>query len=146
MGMMDRFLNLIGFEEVEQPGEEAQNRGTHEEDTSRRRSTVKAPVVSLPNPRQPNMRVVVMEPKSMEESQLVADHLKARRPVVLNLEGVDKDLAQKFLNFLGGTVYALDGTMQRVGTSIFLFAPSNVEISLKEREELRERGLGIWSK
>lgn len=141
---MDKFLNVIGFEEVE----ESEGRSSAEEkvtnlmDDPQRKK--RGSLVSLPGPRA--MRVVVCEPKSFEEVQPIADHLKAKRPVILNLEEMDKDLAQRFLNFLSGTIYALDGTMQRIGTGIFLFTPSNVEVTLREREELKEHGMSMWNR
>lgn len=97
-------------------------------------------LVSLPGGR--TLRVVVAEPKSFDEVQPIADQLKERRPVVINLESVDKETGQKFLNFLSGTIYALDGTMQRVSTSIFVFAPNNVEIALRDGESARAASYG----
>ena len=136
MNLVDRFLNLIGFEEDE-PEEEPV--AFAEERTSTKK---KPPLVSLPGGGRP-LRVVVCEPVSFDEVQWIADQLKARRPVVLNLEGMDKDLAQKILNFLSGCIYTLDGSMQRVGTGIFLLTPPNVEVAMDEvQEAARERADG----
>jgi cell division inhibitor SepF len=92
------------------------------------------------------MRLVVAEPRSFEEVQPIADQIKERRPVVINLESVDKETAQKFLNFLSGTIYALDGSMQRISASIFLFAPANVEIALRDSEREEITRPGIWGR
>lgn len=133
MGVVDKFLNLIGFEEVEGP--EAPMEDVGPDATTRRR---RGSLVSLPGPR--TMRMVVAEPKGFEEAQAMTDHLKQKRPVIVNLESMDKDAAQRFIHFLSGAIYALDGSMQRVGSGIFLFVPSNVEVTLREREDVRERG------
>lgn len=127
MKLVDRMLGIMGFEEEEEPMEgSAMDPDTQESARKRRNS-----LVSLPSSHK-SMRVVVTEPASFEEVQEIADQLKARRPVILNLEGMDKDQAQRVLNFLSGSIYALDGTMKRVGTGIFLFAPPNVEVSMDE--------------
>jgi len=83
-------------------------------------------LVSLPGRGQ--WQVVAIAPESFDDVQMIADHLKERRPVILNLQLVDKDVAQKILNFLSGTVYALDGNMHRIGTGVLFFSPNNVEL------------------
>lgn len=144
MGVVDRILGFMGIESIEDEDEGMEpSRPEHDEVRQHsRREVAPAPeehnrprrsaLVSLPGGR--TMRVVVAEPRSFDEVQPIADQLKERRPVVINLESVDKETGQKFLNFLSGTIYALDGTMQRVSTSIFVFAPANVEIALRDGE------------
>jgi len=133
MGLMSKLMGLIGIEEVEEEPE-AEPLLQHEEHRPRKTS-----LVSLPGGGRP-VRVIVSEPTSFDEVQAIADQLKGRRPVIVNLESMDKDPAQRLLHFLSGTIYALDGQMQRISTSIFLFAPPNVEVALRERsEEKREQ-------
>ncbi len=145
MGLMDKLMNLIGIEEVEEEPEvesvAAQPR-TSVEPRGRKTS-----LVSLPGGGRP-VRVVVADPTSFDEVQSIADQLKGRRPVIVNLEAMDKEPAQRLLHFLSGTIYALDGQMQRISTSIFLFAPPNVEVALREqREETpKERTVGLFGK
>jgi len=91
------------------------------------------------------MRVVVMEPTSFEEAQNIADQLKSRRPVIVNLENAEKMLAKRIVDFISGTTYALNGNMQKVGNGIFLFVPTNVDISGEMRDELKDKGL-FWQK
>jgi len=85
-------------------------------------------LVSLPGQTRASFKVLVVEPRSFDEVQTICDQLKSRRPVILNLEGLDKDLAQRILNFLNGAVYALGGETQRVSTSIFFFAPPGTDV------------------
>lgn len=149
MSVMDRILGFMGIEsiddDVEEEGEGAEMAPPRGRESGRpygpaRQEAVnmeehhprRSALVSLPGGR--TLRVVVAEPKSFDEVQPIADQLKERRPVVINLESVDKETGQKFLNFLSGTIYALDGTMQRVSASIFVFAPNNVEIAMRDGE------------
>lgn len=138
----DRLLGLIGFEMEEVEEEErplpspapAHDQVVEEwvEDLphgGKKRGTL----VSLPGQKQ--VKVVVVEPRSFEEVQSIADHLKSRRPIILNLEVTDKEQAQRILNFLSGCIYALGGEMQRISNGIFFFAPSNVDISLMRRSK-----------
>ncbi|MCL1919325.1 MAG: cell division protein SepF [Peptococcaceae bacterium] len=100
-----------------------------------------SPVVSIHTQKQ--VRVVVVEPKAFDESQNIAEHLKSHRTVVLNLEKTDHALAQRIIDFVSGTTYALNGNMQKVGKSIFLFVPNNVDISGDLSFRMSENGL-IW--
>ncbi len=86
-----------------------------------------ASVVSIHTQKQ--VRVMVAEPVSFEEAQGIAEHLKARKSVILNLEKADIHLSQRIVDFISGTTYALGGNMQKVGNGIFLFVPNNVDIS-----------------
>ena len=100
-----------------------------------------SPVVSIHTQKQ--VRVVVVEPKAFDESQNIAEHLKSHRTVVLNLEKTDSALAQRIIDFVSGTAYALNGNMQKVGKAIFLFVPNNVDISGDLSFRMSENGL-IW--
>ena len=142
MGLMDKLMNLIGIEEVEEEPEVEPVVQRSVEPRGRKTS-----LVSLPGGGRP-VRVVVADPTSFDEVQSIADQLKGRRPVIVNLESMDKDPAQRLLHFLSGTIYALDGQMQRISTSIFLFAPPNVEVALREprEESAKERTVNLFGK
>jgi len=141
MGIMDKLMNLIGIEEVEEePEVEPVVRRSPEVEPRARKTSL----VSLPGGGKA-VRVVVADPKSFDEVQSLADQLKSRRPVIVNLEAMEKDQAQSVLHFLSGTIYALDGQMQRISTSIFLFAPPNVEVALRDpHEEPKEKAQGLF--
>lgn len=76
-----------------------------------------------------DMEVTVIRPTTMENTREIADTLLANCTVVLNLEGIDVDLAQRIIDFAGGTCYAIGGSLQKVSSYIFILTPSNVEIS-----------------
>ena len=73
-------------------------------------------------------KMVVIEPKSLDECRKLVDNLRARKPVIINLERTETDLARKMFDFLGGATYALSGTVQRINPNIYIFAPNNVNI------------------
>ena len=73
-------------------------------------------------------KMVVIEPKSLDECRKLVDNLRARKPVIINIERVETDLARKMFDFLGGATYALSGTVQRINQNIYIFAPQNVNI------------------
>jgi cell division inhibitor SepF len=89
----------------------------------------------------PAARVHVMEPKGFNDAQEVGDRLKAGQPVILNLQGVDRDLQRRLIDFSSGLAYALSGTMAKAADQVFLLTPSNVEVSEEEKERLQARGL-----
>jgi cell division inhibitor SepF len=74
-------------------------------------------------------KVVLFEPRVYSDAQEIADHLKSRKAVVINLQQIPHDQAKRIVDFLSGTVYAIGGDIQRVGTNIFLCTPDNVEVS-----------------
>ena len=76
-----------------------------------------------------SMEVCVVKPSSMDETREIADTLLDRCTVVLNLEGIDVDIAQRIIDFSSGACYALDGRLQKISSYIFILTPANVEIS-----------------
>ena len=73
-------------------------------------------------------RMVVIEPKSIDECRKLIDNLRNNKPIIINLEKVETDLARKMFDFLSGATYALRGNIQRINQNIYLFAPHNVNI------------------
>lgn len=78
---------------------------------------------------QRQLEIVVLQPKTFDDARAVADYLKMRRPVVVNLRGTHTDLARRIVDFTSGVTYALDGHLLRVGEEIFLFTPQHVGIT-----------------
>jgi cell division inhibitor SepF len=89
----------------------------------------------------PATRVHVMDPKGFNDAQEVGDRLKAGQPVILNLQGVERDLQRRMIDFSSGLAYALNGTMSKAAEQVFLLTPSDVEVSDEEKERLQARGL-----
>lgn len=91
-------------------------------------------------------KVVVMQPERFDDTQDICDHLKNKKPIVVNLEALEKDVAQRVIDFLSGSVYALDGNIQKVSSEIFIVAPNNVDIMGEFNDELKNRGVFPWAK
>ena len=139
MGKFSKLLNAIGipteeeYEEVEEVVYEKEPAST---------GFKRGKVVNINATTQ--YQVVVVQPEDFNEAKEIADHLKDRKPVVINLELMDKDSAQKIFDFLNGAIYALGGNVQKVATNIYLIAPYNVAIMGDFRDELKSKGL-LWS-
>lgn len=86
------------------------------------------------------MKVVIIKPECYEDAQEICDQIKTKRPVVVNLEKVPFPIAQRIMDFLSGTCYSLEGSIQRVANNIFVIAPENVDISAHFKEELKTKG------
>lgn len=130
---MNKMLNLVGFETEEE----------YEEDFVDEVVDYEPPVIDRFNERRSSrvvkmhnssaqMRVVVMQPESFDEARDITNHLKSRKPIVVNLESVDKAVARRVIDFLSGAVYALDGDIQKISNGIFIIAPNNVDIMSDE--------------
>ncbi|WP_040948453.1 cell division protein SepF [Gorillibacterium massiliense] len=134
MGVMNKFLNIIGLREEEDMPEDHRSVDEPEEIETNpfEQRKVKGNVVSIHS--QKSVRVVLNEPRSYEDTQEIADHLRSRRPVIVNLQRVRPDQGKRIVDFLSGTVYALSGTISKIGPQIFLCTPDSVEIqgSIKE--------------
>ena len=73
-------------------------------------------------------KLILLEPRAYSESQQIADHLKNRHTVVVNLKRVTADQAKRIVDFLSGTIYAIGGDLQKIGGGIFLCTPKNINV------------------
>lgn len=80
-------------------------------------------------------KMMLLEPRAYSESQQIADYLKARNAVVVNLKRVTPDQAKRIVDFLSGTIYAIGGDLEKLGGGIFLCTPNNVNVEGKITEE-----------
>ena len=81
-------------------------------------------------------KMILLEPRAYSESQQIADYLKSKNTVVVNMKRVTPDQAKRIVDFLSGTVYAIGGDLQKIGTGIFLCTPKNIPVegSISEEE------------
>ncbi|WP_410514529.1 cell division protein SepF [Paenibacillus sp. BR2-3] len=131
MGVMNRFMNFLGLQEEEEVVEREQISSRDEEDyepvpVETRKNQRGGNVVSIHS--QKNVKVVLYEPRSYDEAQEIADHLRSHRTVVINLQRVRNDQAMRIIDFISGTVYALGGGISKIGGNIFMCTPDTVEI------------------
>lgn len=141
MGVMNRFMNFLGLQEEEEiveretfPGQDEPEFETPSFET--RRNQKGNNVVSIHS--QKNVKVILYEPRSYDEAQEIADHLRSHRSVVVNLQRVRNDQAMRIIDFLSGTIYALSGSISKIGGNIFLCTPDTVEIQGAITEILTE--------
>lgn len=99
-------------------------------------------VVNHPNSR--GYEVMVIEPRSFEESLEIVNNLRQRKSVVLNLHLLDNEQSQRIVDFLSGATHALDGNQQKIGEGVFIFTPNNIAI---QSETERSRGIrdAFWN-
>lgn len=136
---MDKMMGFMGLDDEtmydEEQLQQTQNQSQHFEE--QRLSKRKGTVVNLHTQRQ--VQVVLAEPKSYDEVQDIADNLKNQRTVIVNLENTDADLSRRVIDFMSGTTYALNGSVQKVGKNIFLFVPNNVEITNELKQQVKDK-------
>ena len=80
-------------------------------------------------------KMILLEPRAFSESQQIADYLKARNTVVVNLKRVTPEQAKRIIDFLSGTLYAISGTLQKLGNGIYLCTPKNVTVDGRISDE-----------
>lgn len=143
-GLFNKLKMLVGIEEIE---DEEEYEDEEPVQIPERKPVEMRPVYSQPkiesnkdnrvvamqnlqNQRITNQfKMVVIEPKAFDESPKLVDNLRARKPVIINLEKLDSDVARKIFDFLSGATYALNGNVQKIANNIFIFAPENVDVS-----------------
>lgn len=96
--------------------------------------TQQTPPVSSAN----GMKMVVYQPMSYEDAQNIVDNLRARKPVIVNMVDLERECAQRVVDFIAGAVYALNGTIRKVAFGIFVIVPSNVSLVGNGEEEGKE--------
>lgn len=87
------------------------------------------------------LQVVLVKPEHFDDAKSVAEHLKSKRTVVLNLESTNKDISRRLVDFLSGVAYAQNGQIKRVANSTFIITPYNVDIVGDLLDELENNGL-----
>ena len=92
------------------------------------------------------VRVVVIEPVSFDDSQKVADYLRNDQPVVVNFETTEPAVRKRMTDFISGTIYALNGTIRTIGPNILVCAPHNVDIDAEAEVYSGERRGSSWPK
>jgi cell division inhibitor SepF len=85
-------------------------------------------------------KVHLVAPGHFSDAKEIGDRFKNGQPVIVNLQGNDRELARRMIDFCSGVTYALSGSMDKVAEQVFLLTPSNVEVSAEEKRRLHERG------
>ena len=94
------------------------------------------------NNRKKNYKVIFHSPGSFDEVENIVDDLKNNKAVILNLESKDHNIARRFIDFVSGAVYGLNGNIQKIGSGVFIFTPKNIKIDgEKIKNDLKEEFL-----
>lgn len=143
--IMNKVLDLLGVdtEEEEYEQEEYEQEEQEEQEENRAFWNRRNKVVNMPQTEQ--IKMVISQPTSFEQSEAICDLLKEKKSVIVNLEYVNKDVARRIVDVISGAVHALDGHIQKVSNSIFLIAPYNYEITSDlAREEIKNKLSVSW--
>lgn len=148
-GLVNRIKNFVGiydeediYDELHDADEEYEMPEMMEEQNtiSRKKSNLKV----LPTPSANGHEVMVIEPRSFEESLEIVNNLRQRKTIILNLHLLDAEQSQRIVDFLSGATHAVDGHQQRVSEGVFIFTPCNVAISA-ETEKARVMRDAFWA-
>ena len=146
MSFLNKFTELVFGPEEDDDDEivlsSANDQPEDFEEITPKFSSKKSKVVNIAATTQ--MKVVVVQIESFEEVRDVADHLRSKKAIVINLEKLEKETARRVVDFISGGVYALGASIQKVANGIFLIAPYNVNIMADVRDELRNTGIFPW--
>lgn len=144
--IMNKVLDLFGVDTAEEEYDEEEGYEQEEQDEQEENRTFwnrRSKVVNMPQTEQ--IKMVISQPTTFEQSEAICDLLKEKKSVIVNLEYVNKDVARRIVDVISGAVHALDGHIQKVSNSIFLIAPYNYEITSDlAREEIRNKLSVSW--
>ena len=145
--IVNKVLDFLGVDT--EPEEENESVYTNNYDKEEQEETEekglfgRKKIVSMPGTQQ--VRMVITQPTTFEQSEEICNYLKERKSVIVNLEYVNKDAARRIVDFISGAVHALDGHIQKVSNAIFLVAPVNYEIASElAREEIKNKLSVSW--
>lgn len=125
-GMWRKMMDFFGFDEAEE--EEQDERDEQIEESAIDFSGSKRPQQIVDLRQRQQMKVVVVQPRTFDDVQSIVEHIKSRRPVILNLDVCDNKARQRVLDFMSGATYGSGGKMQKISECIFLSAPANIQV------------------
>ena len=149
--IMNKVLDFLGMEQPEEDYDlEEENyaygmEDDEEEESDRKFFGKRSKVVNMAQTQQ--VKMVVFQVTAFEQSETICNMLKQKQSVIVSLEYVNKDVARRIVDFISGSVHALDGHIQKVSNAIFVVAPFNYEISNElAREEIKSKLSVSWLK
>ncbi len=142
MSFVEALKDFVGFGDVDYEDEEMDYEDEVVEDVKPQPHFSKKSKVVPITGQGSQAKIVILKPKCFNDTTTVADELKMRRPVVIDVGALDPDEARRVVDFIAGTVYGVDGNMQKVSGGIFLATPSHMDIM---GEVLNNKGNFEWS-
>ena len=145
--VLNKFMNIFGMgaEEAEEEDYEDVNDTYEEDELEEPKGLFGRKSNKVVNMAQ-QVRMVIMQPTSFEQSEDICDLLKDKKSIIINLEYVNKDIARRIIDVVSGAAHALDGHMQKISSSIFLVAPYNYDITSETKEETKSKLPVSWLK
>lgn len=122
-----------GSNESRKTRSEAGDFGEHEPDSNQQGAVVRSIDSARTRPK-------TVAPESFADAKTIGDDFKFGTPIVLNLQGLDRELARRLIDFASGVCYALDGSMEKLAAQVFLLTPDGVEVSESDRLRIEQRG------
>jgi cell division inhibitor SepF len=129
-GFVDRILDFMGFGEVPDDTYNFTEKPTFQTDEGPKTRAAKRRRSLVALPKTTKSRLIVTEPESFDDIPGILNNLKKEHPVIIRVSDIDRELARRVLDFVGGAIFVLDGSIQRVSEGVFLFTPSSFEIGL----------------
>lgn len=147
--VLNKVMGFLGLEDEEDEYEETEEEVVNEETAPEIESIVnttkrQSKVVNIHTAA--SAKVVICKPKDFDEVTYICDNLKSRKIVVVNTSELDPKVAQRLLDFMGGSSYALAGDLQEVEKSVYILSPSNVEVDNELKSELSVKGALNWNR
>ncbi len=144
MSFIGKIKDIMGVEDEEYEGEEmdfigSRGAGYKDDPADDYQMEKRNKVVNINATTQ--LQVVLVKPERFDDASAVADHLNARRTVVLNLESTNKEVSRRLVDFLSGVAYANNGQIKRVANNTFIITPYNVDIVGDILDELESSGV-----
>lgn len=135
--LWDKILNIIGFEEETVIVDEDESK-VQPSTTSLRTAASETSYDTGGR-----AKVLILAPRQYEDVQEIANHLKEGRAVIVTLEDLDREVAKRIVDFMGGVAYALNGEVQRVAEGIFVFAPQSIVVNTDSYAALRSEAAAV---
>lgn len=150
--VLNKVMGFLGLEddleeEIEETGEKRQERAVNDTapvepfiSSSKRQNKVVSIHTTIA------AKVKIVKPSTYEEAADICDELKNRKIIVINTTGLEPRIAQRLLDFMGGSSYALGGDLEEVEKGVYLLSPATVEVSNDFKSELSTKGIFGWNK
>ena len=148
--VLSKVKSILGFEDYEDyddfEDEEYENEEMEEENSAEPVITNKKnnKVVNIHT--SSAVKVTITKPSDYEEAMEICDALKNRRIVLVNTTALEIRIAQRLLDFISGSCYALGGELQQIEKGVYILSPSNVEVTNELKNELSSKALFSWTK
>ncbi|MFO7635854.1 MAG: cell division protein SepF [Clostridia bacterium] len=144
--LLDKMLTAVGWEAEEETGESLKFMSEKENKPIPKKQTSSNKVVNLHENATTTLNV--MQPDSFEDAREICSCLRSNKVVVINLENIHRDLAQRIVDFISGAVYSLDGNIKKISAGIFVVTPASCIIEDSKpndfRQELKDRTVMPW--